>query len=676
MNPGEVERRILRPAVDRVSLIGELDLNAENSDGKSLSWWANDVVSRVGENAQRADNFKHFPAALAIWFTEHAQYPDSNAFWSTMPAWVKQGKLGPDYIEALQILKKNDFQAALVRSNRYVQAARIHALLPPFAIPDLFKKVRAAARNGWDAGDLRNHLLELTTTYAVSVRYLLEYASDEATDLLDRMIKSVLYPELAHEMLPAHIAAVAEGVAGARPPRETTLRQPRVHLYVLDYPELELLLPSVPGVEWSILEAEDSRLIHEPVVTAPVPPVIAQLGADEPYTLIPKDLPVLVFSNSGAYIKSGVLPKMGGMVVVDRRLKLVPDPYADLGRLKGAWGAYVAYVVAGRNYELLDEDNSLRATVSSRSDIYVQESVEPLLRFRHSQRVYSEVPKLLADHVLVIDNVDGSAVQRMAGDYVVSEAHEPHVSLSLKGERLGDSYDIEGLIMPGVQLQAPTTTLIPGKSIAVDIKLPIGWNGPDKVELLHGNEFVLAVSDVAGRNFELSIEIPSLSWALNDRREDTPQWTAETLTGQHTDLTFFDAVRVYHGELTPPRVMAFSGGRLLQQLVPANQGRTGLSSSHVYDLRSLHGLVCTNAHETVEVRAVVANEEIVLIRLSTKVKKSEWKAVSLQELASQAGYSEDEMRAARRENYELEAIERKERDRRLTEDLRRRSRGL
>jgi len=677
VNPIEIERKILQRAVDRVSLIGELDLVSENRDGKSLSWWANDVISRVGERAQREGNFKHFPASLAIWFTERAQQPESNAFWANMPAWVKQGKLGPEYIHALQVLHKNDFQAVLVHSNKYVQAARIHALLPPFAVPELFRKVRAAAKNGWDAGDLRNHLLELTSTYAVSVRYLLEYAPDQADDLLDRMIKSVKHPELAHEMLPAHIAGVAEEGAAPHPQRGgNPPSQPRVHLSVLDYPELEVVLPAVPGAQWTLVGTGVTQVGQESLLPAPTPPIIAQLGNDEPYTLLPKDIPILVFSNSGRYIKSGVLPKMGGMLVISRNLRLKPDPYADLGRLKGAWKTHVAYVVSGSDFELLNADGSLSSTVTSRSDINVEESMVPLLRFEHSQPVYSEIPKLLADHVLVIDNATGRGVQRMSGEFVVAGDHPPHISLSLKGERLGDSYEIEGLVMPGATMTASTTTLLPVRTAQVEITLPVGWCGPEKLELSHGYDSVLSVSDAAGQTYELSIEIPSLSWAVNDRREDTPQWTAEALLGQHADLTQFDGLRIYHGEPTPPRVSIFSGGRFLQNLVPEYQSHSSRASSHSYDLRSAHGLARTNVHEVVEVRAFVGSDEVVLIRFSAKERKKEWKSVSRRDFARQVGYSEDEMREARKENYLVDATERRERDRRLTENLRRRSRGL
>ena len=677
MNPIEIERNILRPAVDRVSLIGELDLVSDNRDGKSLCWWASDVINRVGERAQREGTLKHFPASLAIWFTERAQQPESNAFWVNMPDWVKQGKLGPEYIHALKALQKNDFQAVLVHSNKYVQAARIHALLSPFAIPELFRKVHAATKNGWDAGDLRNHLLELTSTSAVSVRYLLEYSPDQADDLLDRMIKSVKHPQLAFEMLPPHIAALADQSAPMRSPRgSNSFSQPRVHLNVLDYPELEVLLPLVTGAAWTLTGAGVTQVGVEGVIAAPTPPIVAQLSKDDPYTLVPKDIPVLVFSNAGRYIKSGVLPTMGGMLVINRNLRLNPDPYADLGRLKGAWHTHMAYVVSGSDFELLNPDGSLNSRVTSRSDINLEESIVQLLRFEHSQPIYSQVPKLLADDVLVIDNADGRAMLRMAGDYVVDADHAPHISLSLKGERLGDSYEIEGLVMPGTTLSASTTTLLPGYATHVAITLPVGWNGTDELDLSHGDDCLLTVCDATGQSYELSLELPSLSWTVNDRREDTPQWTAETLLGSHSDLTQFEGLRIYHGEPEPPRVSVLSGGRFLQNLVPENQGPSSQASSHSYDLRSVHGLARTNIHEAIEVHAYVCTQEITLIRISTKAKQREWKSVSLRDFASEVGYTEDEMREARQDNYAVDANERRERDRRLTENLRKRSRRL
>ena len=677
MNPYQIEHEILQRAVSRVSLIGELDLVSENREGKSLGEWAHEVIDRVGENAQRAKSFKHFPAALAIWLTQHAQQPEVHAFWTGLPDWVQQGRLGPEYVTALQCLRLNDFQAALINSNRYVQAARIHALLPPFAIPDLFKKVRLAARNGWDAGDLRNHLLESQSTSAVSVRYLLEYAPEQADDLLDRMIKAVRLPGTARELLPSHIAAVAGGAKSIPvDSKGSSASNPRIHLDVLDYPTLEVILPAVPDAQWSLMGTPVSTSGKGCEKPAPIPPVVVQLDGSDPITLLPRDLPVLVFSNSGRYIKSGVLPKMGGVLVIDRSRHLKPDPYADLGRLRGDWGTHSAYVVTGIDYEVCDSDDVRVAFVTSRSDINVEEVLVPNVRFAGSQPVYSEVPRLLADRALVIDNATGIAVQRLSGDSVVDASHGPIVSLSIKGERLGDSYEIEGLVMRSARLTTTSTTLLPGRPTHAELTLPIGWSGPQTIELVHNGDRAVVVSDSTGHKYDLTIEVPSLSWAVHRRQAESPDWTAEALLREHADLPQIEGLRVYHGEATPPNVTVVAGGRPMQNLVPANQGISSTSSSHYYDLRSVHGLARTNVHETVEIRARLCGYDIVLMRFAAKAKKVQWKSVSLHDVASAAGYTEDEMRAARNANREAESVERRERDRLLTESLRRRSRGL
>ena len=685
MIPYKIEHEILQPAVSRVSLIGELDLVSENRDGKSLGEWAHEVIERVGENAQRLKTFKQYPAALAIWLTQHAQQPEAHAFWSGLPDWVQQGRLGPEYVTALQCLRLNDFQAALINSNRYVQAARIHALLPPFAIPDLFKKVRLAARNGWDAGDLRNHLLESTSTSAVSVRYLLEYAPEQADDLLDRMIKAVRLPGTARELLPSHIAAVSGGAKSIPvDSKGSSASGPRIHLAVLDYPTLEVILPAVPDAQWAIMGTPVSQIGEGCEQPAPTPPVVVTLGGSDPLTLIPTGLPVLVFSNSGRYIKSGVLPKMGGVLVVNHHLHLKPDPYADLGRLRGDWGMHAAYVVAGVDYEVCDSDDVRVAFVTSRSDISVEEMLVSSLRFAGSQSVYSEVPRLLADRALVIDNATGIALHRLSGDSVVDADHGPIVSLSIKGERLGDSYDIEGLVMRGARLTTTFTTLLPGRPTHAELTLPIGWSGPQTIELVHNGDRAVVVSDSTGHKYDLTIEVPSLSWAVHRRQAESPDWTAEALLREHADITQIEGLRVYHGEATPPNVTVMAGGRPVQNLVPANQGITGTSASHYYDLRSVHGLARTNVHETVEIRARLCGDDVVLMCFTTQAedvqhdspKRIQWKSVSLRDVASEAGYTEDEMRAARKANREAESDERKERDRLLTESLRRRSRGL
>lgn len=675
MNPNQIEHDILQPAVSRVHLIGQLDLVSENRDGKSLGEWASEVIERVGENAQKAKTFRYFPAALAIWLTQHAQQPEAHAFWTGLPDWVQQGKLGPEYVTALQCLRLNDFQAALINSNRYVQAARIHALLPPFAIPDLFKKVRMAARNGWDAGDLRNHLLESTSTSAVSVRYLLEYAPEEADDLLDRMMKALRIPSTASELLPSHIATVTDSTDSISVGlKGSPASSPRIHLDALDYPTLEVFLPPVPDAQWSLKGTTVSEVGQGCEQPAPIPPVVVQLGGGDPITLLPTGLPVLVFSNLGRYIKSGVLPKMGGMLVVNHGLHLKPDPYADLGRLRGDWGTHTAYVVAGIDYEVCSSDGARVALVPSRSDISVEEVFVPRLRFAGSQPVYSEVPRLLADRALIIDNAAGIASQRLSGDSVVDKDHGPIVSLSIKGERLGDSYEIEGLVMRGARLTTTSTTLLPGRPTHAELTLPIGWSGPETIELVHNGDHALVVSDSTGQTYDLTIEVPSLSWAVHRRQIESPEWT--TLLREHADLPKIEGLRVYHGEATSPNVTVMAGGRPVQSLVPANQGLSGTSSSHYYDLRSVHGLARTNVHETVEIRARLCGVDIVLMRFAAMAKKVQWKSVSLRDVASEAGYTEDEMRAARNANREAESSECRERDRLLTESLRRRSRGL
>ena len=534
-----------------------------------------------------------------------------------------------------------------------------------------------AVKNGWDAGDLRNYLLESTQSSAVSVRYLLEYAPEQADDLLDRMIKAVRLPDVARELLPAHIAAVADGAKPfSRATKGLLDQSPRLNLDVLAYPTLEVLLPAVPNAQWMLSGITVAQLGESCALPAPVPPVVAQLGDGDPVTLLPAGLPALVFSRLGRYIKSGVLLKTGGIVVIARGLHLQPDPYSDLDRLRGVWGTHTAHLVAGVDYEVCDRDGTRVALITSRSDISVEEVVVPRLRYAKSQPVYSEMPKLLADHARVIDNDTGVVSHRQVGDPLVDADHGPVVSLAIKGNRLGDSYEIEGIVMPGARLVTPANTLLPGRRSHAELTLPIGWRGPQTIELLPNSDHDVEVSDATGQTYNLTIDVPSLSWVVLRRHADSPEWTAETLFRESTALPQIEGLRVYHGEATPPTLTVLAGGRPVQNLVPANQGPSGTSSSHYYDLRSVHGLARTNVHEVVEIRARLCDAEIVLIHFAAEAKKVHWKSVSLRDVASEAGYTEDEMRAARSANSEAEAAARRERDRLLTEHLRRRSRGL
>ncbi len=676
VNPLVIESKIIAPALQHVRLIGELDLESESYEGRSLSCWSREVVDLVGPNSQKDGTLRLFPGALAVWFTERAQNVDGSAFWRGMPDWVKQQRLGPAYIEALRTLGKPDFQTALVNSNRYVQAAKIHALLPPYAIPEVAKKVEAAVRAGWDAGDLRNNLLQSSNTAAVSVVYLLREAPEQATDLLDRMIKVTRHPELASELLPAHIVGALSGNSETHNKRATaSLTMPRLQLGLLDYPELLVVLPESASGRWSLIDHPTGALEPNQVLPAPVAPILVQSEECEPITLVPEKPQALVFSRTGRYVKTGLLPNAGGILVVENQYKVSPDPYASLDRLSGEWRTHTAYEVAAGDYEILDPRGDRVALVTSQTGVSVSEEIVPRLYLNSSQPVYSEIPRLLSDRALVIDNENGDSAIRSFGEEVVAPPHSPHISLSLKGQRLGDQYEIEGLVMPGTAFQASTRTLLPDRASKAKLVLPAGWRGPETFELAHGDLHRFTVTDSSGQAYELSASFPSLSWALHHQNEDAPAWTAEPVKGLTENITDFNTIWIHHGEDAPPVTRVFLNGRSIHVLEPERDRSRTQTFTTAFDLRSLHALARTSAAELVEIRTLIGHEEVTLVQLQPRPKKP-WRTVSRGELGSAAGYSQDDLRAARRENLDAELAERRERDRRLTDRLRRASRGL
>lgn len=680
MHPFLIERHILQPALERISLVGQLDLHGDTHQERSLLSWSHEVIDRVGELAQDKGNFKEFPAALVIWMTERAQLEDTRRFWTSMPAWVKQSRLGPAYIEALGILKLQNFQDVLVNSNRYVQTAKIHGLLPPYAIPKLVQRVRAAVAAGWDAGDLRNDLLNSQAGIAVSVRYLMQYAPEEATDLLDRMMTAVRHPDLSNELLPKHIATKMESGGGDTPgARSTRVRMPWLQLEVLDDPQLEIIFPDVGSDRWVVEGVAGHIGPVEQVITAPTPPIVVRNSNDSAMTLVPSGTDVLVFSNLGRHLKTNELPKMGGLIVVPSSCSIVPSPYANLGRLGGSWRTHTAFRAAPGTYEVFGADGTKLATVRSHSDILVEERALPRLHLAPSKPVYFEIPRLLADRILVVDNETGSATRRAAGEYVVSPEHQPLVSLSLKGDRLGDQYEIEGLIIPGAELEVSATTLVRDCTASAQLSLPSGWRGSSEFEVPFGTTPRITVEGPGGNAYDLDVVVPSLRWTVKDSREASSPWTDHTVEGSPADLAHFELLRMRHGEAAAPVVRVFSNGRHVQVLTPQQSSESGFGFTNSYDLRSVHGLARTNATETIEVRAAVSASEVVLVHLKTRSynnmkRPSPWTTVTLADLKKL--HPQDEMEAAHAENLEAERAARRERDRILTEQLRRASRGL
>ena len=680
MHPVLIERQILQPALERVSLVGQLDLHGDTHQERSLLSWSHEVIDRVGERVQDEGNFKEFPAALVIWMTERAQLEDTSNFWTSMPAWVKQSRLGPAYVKALGILKLQDFQDVLANSNRYVQTAKIHGLLPPYAIPKLVQRVRAAVKVGWDAGDLRNDLLNSQAGITVSVRYLMQYAPEEATDLLDRMMTAVRHPDLSTDLLPKHIANKMRAAGSDAPVvHSRAARMPWLQLEVLDDPQLEIIFPDAGTAHWTVDGASGHIGADEQVFPAPPPPIVLRDRDDTAMTLVPSGTDVLVFSNLGRHVKTNELPKMGGLIVIPSTCRIDPLPYSNLGRLGGDWRTHTAWRAAPGTYAVFDTAGTKIATVTSRSDILVEERVLPRLQLVPSKPVYFEIPLLLADRILVVDNEAGTATHRAAGDFVVTPEHHPLVSLSLKGERLGDRYEIEGLIIPGAELNVSATTLLRDRRTSAQLSLPSGWQGPGEFEVPFGTTPRITVEGPGGSAYNLDVVVPSLRWTVKDSREDLSPWTDNSIEGSPADLDHFDLLRVQHGEAVAPVVRVFSNGRHIQPLAAQESRESEFSITHSYDLRSVQGLARTNATETIEIRATVSASEVVLVRLKTRSynnfrKRSPWTTVTLADLKKL--HPDDEMEAAHAENLEAERAARRERDRVLTEQLRRASRGL
>ena len=681
MNPINIEGEYLLPSVREVTLIGELDLDSPFVGGESLSELAEEVISKVGAQPASKRRFDLFPAALTIWFTSKARTGEDSSFWPSLPSWARQVELGPAFVDALVALEKPDFQDVLDHSNRFVQAAKIHGLVPPYAVERLVKLVRRAVHLGWDAGDLRNYMLGLSGVGAVSLKYLLKYAPAQGIDLLDRIAKSVRQPDVACDLLPTYVAASLLGSgAGSTTLGSVRSARPRVFLNTYDTPSLEVVFPSDEMDEWLLDGDGGQRDADEPsVVAAPPAPVTAVRG-DENYPLIPAGLEALVFSDSGSYIKSGILPRTGGILVVARGMHTAPPAYARLGRLRGAWNTHEAFIVAGGEVRLLRADGSLATVISASTDSYVDVQTVARVRYRRTLPVYSSVPVCRVAAVRVVDNETGVAYDCSEGTPVIAADHSPGLALSLKGARLGAYFDVEGLVAPGMEFHAQVTTLLPGRSVDAELVLPNGWRGPTRVGVRHGEHPGIAVIDERGRQHELTIELPSLVWSVVDRRIERTPVTSETIIGRPDDLTFMDRLNLHHGEGAPPRVWACSSGGLFQELSPEYVGRREQHLPHTYDLRSLHGLAHTNANEVIEIWVRIAEEDLALLRLSPRVvvrrDKEKWTRVGQDDLAQALHYSDEEMAAARYENDEVEAARRRSRDRDLTANLLRWSRQL
>ena len=146
-SPIEIEKFLRSEIIRRqVTLIGELDL-VEPTTYAGINWslldLANYLVSKpiirstLTNTSTWSNGIWPYPATLAIWSVGHAQTEkDGNKLWELLEDYStsQKSKLAELFYQAVSNLGLEMFEGELENAQKYVQLARIHAMIPDFAI--------------------------------------------------------------------------------------------------------------------------------------------------------------------------------------------------------------------------------------------------------------------------------------------------------------------------------------------------------------------------------------------------------------------------------------------------------------------------------------------------------------------------------------------------------------
>lgn len=524
---------------NQVTLIGELDL-VEPTEYGGASWsllqLANYLVSKDIIKRTLSSNpygYWPFPATLAIWAVGHAQTAeDGNKLWEVDGYSTSQkSRLAETFAESIKLLGLNTFSEVLQGAQKYVQLARIHAMIPDFTLDRYSQIIAAGVKFNRPKKQIFNEILK-DSIIAKGVPRLFESEPNLGIDLIERSFNYLAY---GYELdLPSRIKdKLGSG------PNKKVINRTKIQFPKIIFVEWERRIEIHGADSWRIISKTGLRIDPQSI---PAEPLFADNGSGESIKFFDPSAGYLVFDIDGNILDGREISKEGGFIAWRDDLQVFTEiENLETGYLNDWPDWKYAFYQGIESLEVKAKDGRIFNLSKQKSFDIIEYEIQHLFD-KHKNKLYSEYPHIttpqnfkLTDHIL-------GTQQRFEGKVgPILNGNGGNIDITVS-TGLGRSKNFTGLVVPGIQVKGLESALVLGEKRKVTISLPAGWKFVYPEEYKGRGECVFEIQGKTDLQPEIiriendskeqhivGVEAPLLSWSLEFENKENEMHATEVI---------------------------------------------------------------------------------------------------------------------------------------------------
>ncbi len=534
----------LRAEITRrqISLVGELDLvepTVYAGIGWSLLDLANYLVSKpiirstLTDSSTWSNGIWPYPATLAIWSVGHAQTAkDGTKLWELDGySSTQKTKLAELFFQSIGALGLETFEGELEKAQKYVQLARIHAMIPDFAIDRYSEIINRGVKYNRPKKQILN---EVTTDALISkgVQRLFSGNPNIGLDLIERSFNYLAYGYYID--LPERIKSRLSKEVIKKSKISRSINFPQVKFVEW---ERSIEVRGVSG--WRLEDKFGNALDNRDI---PATEVFTCNQNSERIELLNPKHGFLIFDLDGNLTDSRYLPSDGGFLLWHSATSLLSEiPHLDPGYISGTtwqdWQYTFFQSLPSLKIQLFDGETRFLTERKS-----VELKVSPVSHLVNANRdsVFMDYPRIEEKQFLkVTNNLTGDQwnIDDSIGAILNGPGGEIDVTVSAG---LGKSKTYRGLVIPGIRVRGLESALKQDERRKILINFSPDWKVTFPIDMSGRSEVtidligdpkeqipMLKVTDPAGAEHFVGIEVPILSWSVEYRDRENAMVASE-----------------------------------------------------------------------------------------------------------------------------------------------------
>ncbi len=511
--------RVIRQS--QVTLLGEIDLDAKQSYAganfslRDLATFAFSTGSIKGALSKWTVGNCHHPAIVAIWSVAQAQnLEDGKELWTTSNLEGSSLVHLPNaFSESIAKLGLETFEDHLDGMQKHMTLARLHAVIPTYALGKFVSHIKRGSSFHLSPRIIL-HEIQIAQDMSRAVQKLFEEKPELGLDLISRAVDTFrtgqeagLPPRLHNALSKREKGIVKSSSAPILEIPQVALDESRGELYIRG------------AANWELLNSE-SESVNRDCLPAEI--VIARNQNFANMKILDTSLGYLVFNLNHELVESSSVPMSGGILLFDQSVRVDTNAFATESIEFFSWpGWKLAYLKPECKLQISLANGTIR-NLSSREILKVINNSSVYLETKKEYPILFAKPRIAAGQIVtVIDHISNIRTSYGPEETTITLIESGPIHLTIYAG-LGKTVEIKGILIPGLKLNGNITPLLRNEKRKLDLQIATGWKAPNSVVISNDETFkrqAFNVSDEAGQEYEIFIDLPKLYWSIEFENE-------------------------------------------------------------------------------------------------------------------------------------------------------------